>query len=104
MTRRGRRATEAALRVAASLGLAVLQAVSLTDRNNALAAAVKRVHAALSDFDGRLTSRMLLDCETACAGPLEWDLAALRNDAVARWPNADSHLGSDAQRMRHRQV
>lgn len=33
---------------------------------------------------------VLLDFETACQGPLEWDLAALEDRAVNRFPNVDA--------------
>jgi hypothetical protein len=32
---------------------------------------------------------VLLDFETACVGPIEWDLAALGDDALAYLPDAD---------------
>jgi hypothetical protein len=43
---------------------------------------------------------LLLDFETACRGPLEWDLAALGDDALAFFPDADRELISRRGRMR----
>ena len=44
---------------------------------------------------------MLLDFETACRGPVEWDLAALGDDALALFPDADHDLISTLGRMRN---
>ena len=46
----------------------------------------------------------LLDFETACCGPVEWDLSALPDDAVAFFPAADRELVAYAQRLRGCQV
>jgi hypothetical protein len=35
---------------------------------------------------------VLLDFETACLGPIEWDLAALGDDALAFFPDADREV------------
>jgi hypothetical protein len=43
---------------------------------------------------------LLLDFETACRGPVEWDLAALSDDVVDRFPDADRELISLLRRMR----
>jgi Ser/Thr protein kinase RdoA (MazF antagonist) len=43
---------------------------------------------------------LLLDFETACRGPVEWDLAALADDALARFPAVDHELISVMRRMR----
>jgi hypothetical protein len=43
---------------------------------------------------------LLLDFETACCGPLEWDLAALPDDALTFFPNADRELIVTMRRMR----
>lgn len=43
---------------------------------------------------------MLLDCETACRGPLEWDLAALDDAAVNLFPEVDWGLIGLLRRMR----
>lgn len=43
---------------------------------------------------------VLLDFETACVGPIEWDLAALGDDELAWWPNADRELIATLCRMR----
>ncbi len=43
---------------------------------------------------------LLLDFETACQGPVEWDLAALADDALGRFPAADHELISIMRRMR----
>ncbi|MGH3608442.1 MAG: phosphotransferase, partial [Pseudonocardiaceae bacterium] len=43
---------------------------------------------------------LLLDFETACCGPLEWDLAALPDDALTRFPAADRELIVTMRRMR----
>jgi hypothetical protein len=42
----------------------------------------------------------LLDFETACRGPLEWDLTAVGDDAVARFPDVDRELLQVLRRMR----
>jgi hypothetical protein len=43
---------------------------------------------------------MLLDFETACLGPVEWDLAALGDKALGFFPDADDELISILRRMR----
>jgi hypothetical protein len=43
---------------------------------------------------------MLLDFETTCVGPIEWDLAVLGDDVLARWPDADRRLIATLGRMR----
>jgi aminoglycoside/choline kinase family phosphotransferase len=43
---------------------------------------------------------LLLDFETACVGPIEWDLAALGDDVLAFFPDADRDLISIMRRMR----
>jgi len=43
---------------------------------------------------------LLLDFETACYGPVEWDLAALDDDALSFFPNADGELILIMRRMR----
>ena len=43
---------------------------------------------------------MLLDFETACHGPVEWDLAALADEALASFPQADRDLIGTMRRMR----
>jgi thiamine kinase-like enzyme len=50
----------------------------------------------ISSADGPL----LLDFETACRGPVEWDLAALTDDALALFPDADRKLIFTMRRMR----
>lgn len=50
----------------------------------------------ISSADGPL----LLDFETACVGPIEWDLAVLGDDVLACWPDADRHLIATLGRMR----
>lgn len=42
----------------------------------------------------------LLDFETACCGPVEWDLSALPDDALAFFPAADRELVATMRRMR----
>lgn len=43
---------------------------------------------------------LLLDFETACRGPVEWDLSALPDDALAFFPVADRELVATLRRMR----
>jgi Ser/Thr protein kinase RdoA (MazF antagonist) len=43
---------------------------------------------------------LLLDFETACVGPVEWDLSALGDDVLARFPDADHELIAILRRMR----
>jgi hypothetical protein len=43
---------------------------------------------------------LLLDFETACRGPLEWDLAALADEALASFPGADRETILTMRRMR----
>ncbi len=43
---------------------------------------------------------LLLDFETACCGPLEWDLAALADDALAFFPRANRETILTMRRMR----
>ena len=43
---------------------------------------------------------ILLDFETACTGPAEWDLAALDDAAVALFPDVDHELIGVLRRMR----
>jgi Ser/Thr protein kinase RdoA (MazF antagonist) len=43
---------------------------------------------------------LLLDFETACCGPVEWDLSALPDDALAFFPAADHELVATMRRMR----
>lgn len=43
---------------------------------------------------------MLLDFETACLGPVEWDLAALDDVALGFFPDADDEMISILRRMR----
>jgi hypothetical protein len=43
---------------------------------------------------------LLLDFETACVGPVEWDLAALDDNAIAFFPAADDELIFTLRRMR----
>jgi hypothetical protein len=43
---------------------------------------------------------LLLDFETACLGPLEWDLTALGDDAIDLFPDADHELLGSLRRMR----
>jgi hypothetical protein len=43
---------------------------------------------------------LLLDFETACRGPLEWDLAALDNEALGYFPYADRESILIMRRMR----
>jgi hypothetical protein len=43
---------------------------------------------------------LLLDFETACCGPVEWDLSALPDDALAFFPDADRKLVTTMRRMR----
>jgi Ser/Thr protein kinase RdoA (MazF antagonist) len=43
---------------------------------------------------------LLLDFETACRGPIEWDLAALDNVAVKLFPGVDRDLIALLRRMR----
>jgi Phosphotransferase enzyme family len=46
------------------------------------------------------TGPLLLDFETACRGPVEWDLAALADEALALFPQADRDLIRTMRRMR----
>ena len=46
------------------------------------------------------TGPLLLDFETACHGPVEWDLAALVDEALASFPQADRDLIGTMRRMR----
>jgi len=46
------------------------------------------------------TGPLLLDFETACHGPVEWDLAALVDEALASFPQADRDLIRTMRRMR----
>jgi hypothetical protein len=46
------------------------------------------------------TGPLLLDFETACHGPVEWDLAALADEALALFPQADRDLIRTMRRMR----
>ena len=43
---------------------------------------------------------LLLDFETACMGPIEWDLAALEDEAVDMFPGVDHELIALLRRMR----
>ena len=43
---------------------------------------------------------LLLDFETACSGPLEWDLAALGDEVCDLFPDADRELIPTMRRMR----
>src|SRR3954453_23568408 len=43
---------------------------------------------------------LLLDFETACRGPIEWDLAALSDDVLDCFPDADGELILALRRMR----
>jgi hypothetical protein len=43
---------------------------------------------------------LLLDFETACRGPIEWDLAALDDEAVNLFPGVDGELIALLRRMR----
>jgi hypothetical protein len=43
---------------------------------------------------------LLLDFETACRGPVEWDLAALGDEELAFFPDADRELIDAMRRMR----
>jgi len=43
---------------------------------------------------------LLLDFETACLGPVEWDLAALGDEVLGFFPKADRTLISALRRMR----
>jgi hypothetical protein len=43
---------------------------------------------------------LLLDFETACRGPLEWDLAALDDAALTLFPRVDRELILLLRRMR----
>ena len=43
---------------------------------------------------------LLLDFETSCIGPIEWDLAAFGDDALAFFPDADRDLLFTLRRMR----
>jgi hypothetical protein len=43
---------------------------------------------------------LLLDFETACRGPIEWDLAALDDEAVDLFPGVDDELIALLRRMR----
>ena len=43
---------------------------------------------------------LLLDFETACRGPLEWDLSAMSDDDVAKFPSADLEVLSLLRRVR----
>jgi Phosphotransferase enzyme family len=46
------------------------------------------------------TGPLLLDFETACQGPVEWDLAALADEALASFPQADHDRIQTLRRMR----
>jgi Ser/Thr protein kinase RdoA (MazF antagonist) len=46
------------------------------------------------------TGPLLLDFETACQGPVEWDLAALVDEALALFPSVDRDLIRTLRRMR----
>ena len=43
---------------------------------------------------------LLLDFETACVGPVEWDLAALGDEELGFFPDADRELIGTMRRMR----
>ena len=43
---------------------------------------------------------LLLDFETACVGPIEWDLAALDDETLAFFPDANRELIVTMRRMR----
>ncbi|MGH2913546.1 MAG: phosphotransferase family protein [Solirubrobacteraceae bacterium] len=43
---------------------------------------------------------LLLDFETACLGPVEWDLSALGDDVLALFPDVDLGLIENMRRMR----
>jgi hypothetical protein len=43
---------------------------------------------------------LLLDFETACRGPIEWDLAALDDEAVDLFPGVDDELIALLRRLR----
>lgn len=43
---------------------------------------------------------LLLDFETACVGPIEWDLAALDDEALRFFPDANCELIRTLRRMR----
>ncbi len=43
---------------------------------------------------------LLLDFETACRGPVEWDLSAMGDEAVDAFPHADRELLALLRRMR----
>lgn len=43
---------------------------------------------------------LLLDFETACVGPIEWDLAALDDETLAFFPDADRESIDTMRRMR----
>jgi hypothetical protein len=49
---------------------------------------------------GASAGPLLLDFETACRGPVEWDLSALGEDAVDAFPNVDRDLLALLRRMR----
>lgn len=46
------------------------------------------------------TGSLLLDFETACHGPIEWDLAALADESLPFFPDADRDLIEILRRMR----
>jgi thiamine kinase-like enzyme len=43
---------------------------------------------------------LLLDFETACRGPVEWDLSAMGDEALGAFPHADRELLVFLRRMR----
>lgn len=43
---------------------------------------------------------LLLDFETACRGPLEWDLSAMRDDDIRAFPSVDRDALSLLRRVR----
>ncbi len=81
-----------------------------------LAGEVTKLQASLASLDGALRplhgsphqanwlpsadGPLLLDFETACCGPLEWDLAALDDEALECFPDANPELILTMRRMR----
>jgi phosphotransferase family enzyme len=49
---------------------------------------------------GTAAGPLLLDFETACRGPVEWDVAALADETLAFFPDADGGLIRTMRRMR----
>jgi hypothetical protein len=67
-----------------------------------LASQYRPVHGSPHDANWLLAAGgpLLLDFETACLGPIEWDLSALSDDTTLYFPGADLELLDVLRRMR----